>query len=270
MVAIPVHDLCAFASVDPADTFSVRASDPDLEQLLRATADAFAESVGLVDYGTLSATTTIPRSVGLAGSSALIIAALRALAETSGHRFEPVELAELALSVERERMGVEAGLQDRLVQAVGEPVAMEFDPVSFRPLRPSGELPLFVAWSTAGSESSDTVHRSLRRRFDAGDRHVVTSMSGLAEQARTAAAAIERGDLPRLAAAINRTFEIRALMVDIDPVTLTLAEIARCNGAAVNTAGSGGSVVGLAPTRDHLDRVVEAFTAAGHEALDLT
>ena len=98
----------------------------------------------------------------------------------------------------------------------------------------------------------------------------MTSMTGLADQARSAAAAIERGDLRALAATINRTFEIRALMVDIDPVTLALAEVGRRAGAAVNTAGSGGSVIGLAPTHEHVERIVEAFEAAGYEALDLT
>lgn len=270
VVAVPIRDLAAFASVDPADSFSVRATDPDLKRLLSATADAYAASIAPLDRGTLSATSTIPRSVGLAGSSALIIASLRVLAETTGYRFEPIELAEMALAVERERMGVEAGLQDRLVQSVGEPVAMEFDPVGFSVLDVPRGLPMFVAWSDDESETSDTVHRSLRRRFDAGDVHVRTSMTGLADQARSAAAAIERGDLPALAATINRTFEIRALMVDIDLVTLALADVGRRAGAAVNSAGSGGSVIGLAPTRAHVERIVEAFETAGYEALDLT
>ena len=270
VVAVPIRDLAAFASVDPADSFSVRATDPDLQRLLSATADAFAASIAPLERGTLSATSTIPRSVGLAGSSALVIASLRVLAATTGYRFEPIELAELALAVERERMGVEAGLQDRLVQSVGEPVAMEFDPVGFAVLDVPRGLPMFVAWSDDESETSDTVHRSLRRRFDAGDVHVRTSMTGLADQARSAAAAIERGDLRALAATINRTFEIRALMVDIDPVTLALAEVGRRSGAAVNTAGSGGSVIGLAPTHAHVERILEAFEAAGYEALDLT
>ncbi len=270
VVAVPIRDLAAFASVDPADAFSVRASDPALQRLLRATADAYAASCAPLAHGILSATTTIPQSVGLGGSSALIIASLRVLAEMTGYRFEPIELAELALAVERDRMGVEAGLQDRLVQSVGEPVAMEFDPVSFSVLDVPEGLPMFVAWCEAESETSDTVHRSLRRRFEAGDVHVRTSMTGLAEQARSAAVAIERGDLRALAATINRTFEIRALMVDIDPVTLALAEVGRRSGAAVNSAGSGGSIIGLAPTREHVERIVEAFEAAGFEALGLT
>ncbi len=266
---MPVPDLGAVASIEEADTFAVRATDRSLHRLLTATAEEFEARVGVIEGGVLSAITTVPRSVGLAGSSALVISAMRALAATNAHQWEPIALAEAALAVERERLGIEAGLQDRLVLAVGALVAMEFDPVDFRVVTPPIDLPLFVAWDTAAAESSDTLHRSLRRRFDAGDEHVRTSMSGLADQARAGAAAIERGDLPGLAGAINRTFEIRALMVDIDPVTRTLATIGRRAGAAMNSAGSGGSVVGLVPTVDRLAAAREAYEAAGFDFLEV-
>ena len=269
VLAVPIPELSAVASIEEADTFTVRAADPSLHRLLTATAAEFEARVGAIDGGVLSAITTVPRSVGLAGSSALVISALRALAATNEHRWDPVELAVAALTVERDRLGIEAGLQDRLVQAVGALAAMEFDPVAVRVVTPAIDLPLFVAWDAAAAESSDTVHRSLRRRFDAGDDHVRTSMVGLAVQARAGAAAIEQGDLPRLAAAINRTFELRALMVDIDPSTRRLADIGRRSGAAMNTAGSGGSVVGLVPTETHLAAAADAYAAAGCDFLEI-
>jgi glucuronokinase len=269
VVAVPLRELSAVASVEESDTFSVRAPDRALNRLLSATADEFEARVVPIDGGTLSAITTVPRSVGLAGSSALVVSALRALAAANAHRWDPIDLAETALAVERDRLGIEAGLQDRLVQAVGSTVAMEFDPVGFRALRSPIDLPLFVAWSTSGAEPSNTLHRSLRRRFDAGDEHVRSSMIGLTEQARAAAEAIERGDLRGLATAINRTFELRALMVEVDPTTRALADIGRRAGAAMNSAGSGGSVVGLVPTVDHLARVGEAYESAGFNFLEV-
>jgi glucuronokinase len=267
VVAVPVPDLAAFASAEPADRFSVRAADAELDRLLSATARAFADAVGRPADVTLSATTTIPRSVGLAGSSALIIGALRVLAATIDHRFEPIELAELALSVERDRLGIAAGLQDRLVQSVGRLVAMRFDPVSYErldlPADLPPDLPLFVAWADAAARTSDTVHRALRRRYDTGDPHVVASMRGLAEQADIAAGAIRNGDLTRLGRAMNRTFQIRALMVDVDNTTRKLIHLAVDNGAAANSAGSGGSIVGLARDREHLAELESAFDGYG-------
>ena len=269
VVALPVPDLVAFASADPADRFSIRATDPDLRRLLGATVDGFADQVGRPPDVTLSATTTIPRSVGLAGSSALIISTLRVLGATADHRFEPIELAQLALSIERDRLDVAAGLQDRLVQSVGRMVSMTFDPIDFERLRPAIDLPLFVAWSNAAAETSDTVHRSLRRRFDGGDPHVIASMSGLADQAGMAAAAITSGDLHGLGQAMRRTFEIRSMMIDVDPTTMALIDTALAIGAAANSAGSGGSIVGLVPDRSDLPAAADAFTAAGFEFLEI-
>jgi glucuronokinase len=268
VVAVPVPDLAAFASIEPADRFSIRAADADLDRLLSATARSFADAVGRPTDVTLSATTTIPRSVGLAGSSALIICALRVLAATIEHRFEPIELAQLALSVERDRLGIAAGLQDRLVQSVGQLVAMRFDPVAYERLEPPTDLPLFVAWSEAGAQTSDTVHRSLRRRYDVGDPHVVTSMRGLAEQAEVAATAIASGDLERLGRAMSRTFEIRSMLIDVDITTRAMVRIAVRNGAAANSAGSGGSIVGLARDRDHLEELESAFAGHGFQVID--
>lgn len=267
VVAVPVPDLAAFASAEPADRFSVRAAGAELERLLAATARAFADAVGRPADVTLSATTTIPRSVGLAGSSALVICALRVLAATIDHRFEPVELAQLALAVERDRLGIAAGLQDRLVQSVGQLVAMRFAPVAYERLDPPIDLPLFVAWSGAAAQTSDTVHRSLQRRFDVGDPHVVASMRGLAEQANVAADAIKSGDLTRLGRAIDRTFEIRSMMIDVDATTQAMVRIAVRNGAPANSAGSGGSIVGLAHDHDHLTELESAFAGYGFQAI---
>jgi len=268
VVAVPVPDLAAFASAEPADRFSVRAADPELARLLSATAHGFADAVGRPTDVTLSATTTIPRSVGLGGSSALIIGALRVLAATIDHRFDTIALAELALSIERERLGIEAGLQDRLVQAAGQLVSKRFDPVAVEVLHPPGDVPLFVAWRREAAQTSDTVHRSLRRRFEADDPHVVASMHGLAEQAAIAAEALTSGDHERLGVAMNRTFEIRAMIIDVDDTTTSMIELAVDAGAAANSAGSGGSIVGLARDREHLADLARVFGSHGFQIID--
>jgi glucuronokinase len=263
VVAIPVDDLRATASATEAGGFSVQAGDPDLHRLLTATADAFREAKAPLPDVTLSASTAIPRSVGLAGSSALVIASLRSLAAWIGHRWEPVELAELALSVERDRLGIAAGLQDRLVQSVGDLVAMTFEPVGFEVLeRPDG-LPLFVAWSPAAAETSDTVHRSLRRRFDGGDPLVRATMTQLADLAALAREAIEGDDRRRLGEAMNRSFELRASITEVGGPQRHLVETGRGLGAAVNSAGSGGSVVGLASGEEHLAELEGAYRTTG-------
>ncbi|HEY5662782.1 MAG TPA: hypothetical protein VIS05_01970 [Ilumatobacter sp.] len=267
VVAVPIHDLTAVATASEAERFTVRAGDPDLRALLEASAAGFADATGALPSVTLSASTAIPRSVGLAGSSALVIAALRVLAASASLRWQPVELAELALAVEVDRLGIAAGLQDRLVQAVGVPVAMTFDPVGYRELTLPDGLGLFVAWTPHGAEPSTVVHRSLRRRFDAGDEPVVAAMRELAVQAGRARRAIEHGDIALLGEAMNRSFDLRAGIVEIDAVQRTLVDVGRAVGAAVNSAGSGGSVVGLVRRPERLDVARDAYARAGFEFL---
>lgn len=269
VVAVPVDDLFAIATTTESDRFRITPTDPDLRRLLQATAEAFADEVtGLPDVA-LAASTTIPRSVGLAGSSALAIAALRSLAGWTDHRWEPLELARLALRIETERLGIAAGLQDRLVQATGELVIMTFDPVRCDVLeRPNG-LRLFVAWQTDAAETSNTVHRSLRRRHDAGDELVVRTMGELAEQAHIAAAAISSGDLVHLAAAMDRSFDLRCAISAVSDAQQRLVDTGRRARAAVNSAGSGGSVIGLARSDLHLEQLESTYREIGADWLAL-
>ena len=269
VLAVPVLDLFATVATSEADAFGVRADDLDLRSLLSAAADAYAESIGPLPTVTISASTTIPRSVGLAGSSALVIATLRSLGGWSERRWDRVELAELALSVERDRLGVTAGLQDRLVQAVGQAVLMHFDPVSFVPVEVPDDFALFVAWWPDADASSDTVHRSLRRRYEAGDETVVQAMRDLAIQAERAHRGLTVGDAALLGDAMDRSFDLRAAMVDVGSLQRRLVDIGRRGGAAVNSAGSGGSVVGLARRAEDLALLRAAYEATGAGFVEL-
>src|SRR4051794_16627391 len=69
---------------------------------------------------------TIPRQVGLAGSSAIIVATLRCLMEFYGVDI-PLEVQpSLALSVETDELHITAGLQDRVIQVYEGLVSMDF------------------------------------------------------------------------------------------------------------------------------------------------
>ena len=71
--------------------------------------------------------TSIPPHLGLAGSSAIITACMRALMAYYSVHIRPEELANLVLSVEREELGIGGGLQDRVAQAYQRLVFMDFD-----------------------------------------------------------------------------------------------------------------------------------------------
>ena len=72
--------------------------------------------------------TTIPRQVGLAGSSAIIVATLRCLMEFYDVQL-PLEIQPMfVLLVEQEELGITVGLQDRVIQVYEGLVYMDFDP----------------------------------------------------------------------------------------------------------------------------------------------
>jgi len=66
-----------------------------------------------------SCASDIPFQAGLSGSSALLVAALRAWSRWYGLPLAPSQIAELAWRAENETLGIRAGALDRLVQAQG-------------------------------------------------------------------------------------------------------------------------------------------------------
>src|SRR4051795_4683723 len=100
---------------------------------------------------------TIPRQVGLAGSSAIIVATLRCLMDFYGVAI-PLEVQpSLALSVEVEELNITAGLQDRVIQVYEGLVYMDFARARmqersgyltgvYEELNPGYPLPLYLAY----------------------------------------------------------------------------------------------------------------------------
>jgi D-glycero-alpha-D-manno-heptose-7-phosphate kinase len=80
-----------------------------------------------------------PPGSGLGSSSAMIVALIGALARRQGRDFTPHEVAELALRIEREDLGILGGAQDQYAASFGGFNFMEFakDGVIVNPLRVS-------------------------------------------------------------------------------------------------------------------------------------
>lgn len=221
---------------------------------------------------------TIPRSVGLAGSSAIVIAAINAsiamhpIAAWARHLgARPELLASVALHAERDLLGIAAGLQDRVVQTFGGTIAMEFTADAMRTVdslhigtyrRLDGPLPAcFVACRPDTAADSGGVHAAV----DTTDPAIRTAMARAAAAGRQAASAIEAGDAGALGAAMNDTFDARASVMALDPTHIEMVQVARDHGAAANYTGSGGAVVVLAS--DH--GVRQALAALGCTLLEL-
>jgi glucuronokinase len=200
--------------------------------------------------------TNIPRQVGLAGSSALIVATLRCLMEF--YRLEiPLEAQPtLVLSVERDELGIAAGLQDRVIQVYEGLVYMDFDPAQehlvdglkcyrYEPL-PVGLLPpLYIAYHDSLSEPTEVFHNDIRGRFNRGEEKVINAMKHFAEIAAGGREALFQRDTKRLAELVDENFNTRRSICQLAPWQVQMVEVARQCGASAKFAGSGGAIIGL-------------------------
>lgn len=198
---------------------------------------------------------TIPRQVGMAGSSAIIVATLRCLMEFYGIEIPLRVQPSLVLSVETEELGIAAGLQDRVIQVYEGLVSMDFarDRMEqidglpcgvYEPLDPALLPPLYVAYNDNASEPTEVIHNNLRERFHRGEPAVVQTMAALAALAGEARRAILAHNAECLGQCIDRNFELRRLICRLAAAHVEMVETARRAGATASFTGSGGAIVG--------------------------
>ncbi len=197
--------------------------------------------------------TDIPNRLGLAGSSAIITACIRALKQFYRVKISPPILANLVLSVETEELGIAAGLQDRVAQAYNEPVFMNFDEKimktngygHYETMSIPDSMNLYIAFRTDLSEGSEILHSHLREDYENGVGEVLEAIhewSDLTEQAKSAIASEDHNELAQL---INRNFDLRCEVCNtVSDKNKLMVELARSVGASAKFTGSGGGIIG--------------------------
>jgi glucuronokinase len=216
---------------------------------------------------TLEFETDIPRLVGLAGSSAIVTATMRSLM-----RFYDVDipnhyLPTLSLSVEKEELGLNAGLQDRVIQTYEGIVYMDFDKSlldsrgygEYEELHPNPMPPLYIAYDPDRAEVSDIPHRNLRALFNSGDKTIVAAMQQFRELTDRGKAALSTGNWEELDKVMNANFDLRRTIMNIVPENLRMVEVARGVGVSAKFAGSGGAIVGLYHSGRQYQELVDAL-----------
>ncbi|MBI1873371.1 MAG: GHMP kinase [Acidobacteria bacterium] len=218
--------------------------------------------------------TTIPRQVGLAGSSAIIVATLRCLMEFYGIDVPLEAQPSLVLSVEREELGITAGLQDRVVQVHEGLMHMDFSPqterlvaglrcYAYERLDPALLPPLYLAYHHGLSEPTEVFHDEVRGRFERGDQDVVRAMKEAADLAGCARRALLERRLSELPGLIDRNFDLRRQICHLPRWQVEMVDTARRSGASANFAGSGGAIVGTYDGRASFDALLSSLRDLG-------
>jgi len=210
---------------------------------------------------------TIPRRLGLAGSSALVTATMKCLMEFYEVEIPKPILPNLILSVETEELGIFAGLQDRVIQVYEGCVFMDFNkelmkkqgygyyeeiPVSLLPK-------LFIAYRKELSEGSEVFHNNVRERWLAGDPTVHQAIEDFAEYAQKTRDLLWAGRGEEMGIWMDKNFDRRKSIYNLDPRQVRLVDIARSVGAHAQFTGSGGAIVGTYKDEEMYERLYRAF-----------
>ncbi len=297
-IAFSIRDFSARVTVEESDRFVLRHGPSDLTQfdsileanetlrtrgcddgirLLRAAVRRFTDHCegmgGLPEDDRLLRfemryETSIPRQVGLGGSSAIVIAALRALMAWFDVAIEPAPLAELALAAELEDLGIAAGPMDRVVQCYEGVMLMDLreprSAASYTSLAAEMLPPLFIAWNPRGGRASGRIHEGVRQRWREGDEEVHRAMAELRELVDAGSACLRRGGHAAFRGLMNRNFDIRAQLFPISKPNREMVEIGRAYGAGVKLCGSGGAVVGAPADVTDFGEIERAYRSAGY------
>ena len=168
-------------------------------RLMQATCKAFFEYC--TDHGlgigrrnfTMSYDTNIPRQVGLAGSSAICYSCVKALMSFYGLTYRDIPkhmLPSFVLAIENQELGINAGLQDRVVQVYEGLVYMDLSTElleqrnygDYEHVRVSLEdLPQFFLVYLADPSDSGKIHNDVKVRWLNGDKDGIDAMATFAE-----------------------------------------------------------------------------------------
>ena len=220
---------------------------------------------------TLRYETNVPPQVGMAGSSAIICACMRALMQFYAVDIPRHLQPNLVLSVENDELGIPAGLQDRVIQVYEGVVFMDFNRGlietrgygDYIELDPAQLPPLYVAYTKQLSEGTEIFHNDIRSRWNRGEREIVSAMyhwAGLAERVKELLLAGRGQEIGPL---LNENFDLRRRLYKLSKGNIDMVEAARDVGASAKFTGSGGAIVGTYEDDTMFQRLKEVLEPMG-------
>jgi glucuronokinase len=207
---------------------------------------------------------SIPRQVGLAGSSAIITATYRALMNFYNVSIPQEVLPSIILATEVEELGINAGLQDRVIQVYEGCVYMDFEHKhmerkgygKYEKIDPKLLPKLYIAYKTNLGKVSGAVLNDIKSRYEKGDEKVRASLNRIASLAYQGIEVIRNKDYKTLSKLMNDNFDERSKIMNISDSNRELVDAARRCGASAKFTGSGGSIIGIYENDDMLKKLI--------------
>ncbi|MFW5803581.1 MAG: mevalonate kinase, partial [Verrucomicrobiota bacterium] len=195
---------------------------------------------------------TIPRLVGLSGSSAICTAMFRALMQFYNVSIPREIIPTLCWRAESEQLTITCGMQDRVIQVYQGCQFMDFDKTlmesrnygRYESIDPTRLPPLYLAYDPSRAEVSGRYHGRLRVLFEEQKSDIVAAMDDFAAFAEEGYLALIKGDLDTVRKLINANFDLRDKIFNVSDSNRRMVQTARSTGATAKFAGSGGAIVG--------------------------
>jgi D-glycero-alpha-D-manno-heptose-7-phosphate kinase len=224
-----------------------------------------------------------PPGSGLGSSSALVVALVEAFTALFSAPLGPYDIARIAYEIERIDLRLAGGRQDQYAATFGGTNFIEFHAagrVTVNPLRVERavlselETSMVVCFTGVSRRSGEIIVEQQRRMSTLAGKppaaNVIDSLHQLKRDAVEMKEALLRGEIPRMAAILNRSWEAKqrtASGISTGRIE-ELYELAFANGAIggkVSGAGGGGFMMFIIPPHRRVG-VVRALNAAGGNA----
>lgn len=246
-------------------------------RLVNATCSLFSKLTGIVTSGfRINYTSSIPRQVGLGGSSALVVALLNCLIEFHAYdKWSLADRANVAWAVENDELLITSGLQDRVIQTYGGLVYMEFnkDLMDKQGYGYYEEMEVslpkaFIAYTQNPKKNSGQMHNPIKYRFNSGDIAVIYAMKHFANLAQDGYDAILGQRLVDLAQLMKINWQLRRKLYGDEAIgqdNIKMIMIANKHGCPAKLPGSGGAIIGLYNDDDQYDSLRLEYEANDYE-----
>ncbi|MFW6257045.1 MAG: hypothetical protein ACOC2O_02775 [Bacillota bacterium] len=200
----------------------------------------------------------IPRQAGLAGSTAILSAALGAVLKKLNRKHNPYYLAELNRNIELRYMKTHCGYQDAYMTTFGGLNFLDFrGKAYYRELEEevyaavekinTDSLPFVIAHTGIQHHSGD-FHRPIRERWLEGEEDVVQGYQKITELAIAGKRALIDGDWEKLGSLMNKNHRIQDRLRFSGEQNNRLIDAALeggALGAKLAGAGGGGTIIAL-------------------------
>ncbi len=217
-----------------------------------------------------------PAGAGIAGSSALTIAACGALARWSGRSLTDAELLEVAMNVECQTIRVPTGVQDYRPALYGGVAAVELHPGGIRRVAldvdPHELERRIVLAYTGAPRNSGTNNWEITKRHIDGDQHIFDCFERIRDTACAMRVAFEQNDWDEVGRQIATEWDNRRRLAPgvstpgIDDL-IARASAAGATAAKVCGAGGGGCLFCYGPPAAR-DAIAAALARGGARLLE--